>query len=161
MKRIVALGKVDFKKLAFWMFITYLAMALGGYFSASAKDVYASLTLPAFAPPPWLFGPVWFVLYTLMGIGAYLVSVSGSRNKSDALAIYLLNLFINITWSLIFFTFGLFFAALVDIVLLIGIVAFMIRAFYIANPVAGYLQIPYILWLCFAAVLNLFIVILN
>lgn len=87
-----------------WFFITFLAAALGARASISAADFYAGLTLPAWAPPASVFGPVWTVLYALMALAAWLVwRQSGWRVAKTALVLYLLQLALNVLWSWLFF----------------------------------------------------------
>ena len=100
--------------------------------------------------PGYIFPIVWTILYILMGISSYLV-----RNNKKLIDIYKLNLIVNLSWPFIFFTFNLKFFAFFWIILLIIIVIIMIYIFYKENKIAGLLLIPYLLWLLFAAVLNL------
>jgi len=116
---------------------------------------------PSFAPPAIVFPIVWTILYTLMGISSYIISESNSPRKDKALTIYWIQLIFNLLWSFVFFVFNLKTFAFIWILVLILLVILMIREFLSINKTAGYLQIPYLLWLVFASILNLSIVFLN
>lgn len=124
---------------------------------------YATLNKPPFSPPNWIFGPVWTLLYLLMGISAFLIWRKGLHNKKvkKALGYFLLQLFFNFIWSVIFFGFHSPLLGLLDIVVLLVLVIITIASFYKSSRIAAYLLIPYLLWLSFATILNLSIVVLN
>ncbi|MBI4129801.1 tryptophan-rich sensory protein [Candidatus Roizmanbacteria bacterium] len=122
---------------------------------------YTSLIKPDFTPPSWIFAPAWTILYILMGIAAYIISTTKKKEERHALQIYWAQLLVNILWSLLFFGLRNPVLALVDIVLLWGMIMLTIRAFYKLSSIASYLLIPYLLWVSFALILNLTIVILN
>lgn len=154
------------KKKKIISLIVSLAISLGvGGLSAlstmNSDEVYNSLNQPALAPPSWLFPVVWSILFALMGISAYLVYVSDSPIKKQALTIYAVQLAVNFVWPLLFFRLEAFLFSFLWILLLIVLVVEMAAAFYKANKTAGLLQIPYILWLIFAAYLNFMIFRLN
>ena len=96
-----------------------------------------------------------------MGISSYIIIKSNSNKKNDALFIYGVQLIINLFWSIWFFVFRFYFLSFIWILLLIGFVVVMIKKFYTISKISAYLQIPYLLWLIFAAILNLSIWILN
>ncbi len=125
-----------------------MLLTLGGMraFAASAQ--------PALTPPGWVFPVVWTALYILMGVSSALVYRANDDNRRDALHVYALQLFLNFGWTILFFGFQLTFAAFVWIVLLEAVIVVMIAMFVVVRPVAGYLQIPYFLWVAFAAYLN-------
>lgn len=117
---------------------------------------YAGLNKPSFNPPAWLFGPVWTLLYILMGISLWLVIKDGmsSRPVQQAVALFAVQLGLNLAWSIIFFGLHLIAVAFIEILVLdIFIVATML-AFRRINPTAGWLFIPYICWTAFASVLT-------
>jgi len=150
--------------LACFILISFAAGAIGGFFTASAIPTwYAGLAKPSFSPPNWLFGPVWALLYALMGIAAYLIFEKGMEKKSVKGAIDLFSgqLILNVAWSIIFFGFHSPLFAFICIILLWLAIAFTIRSFYAIDRRAAYLLAPYLLWVSFAAVLNLLIVLLN
>ena len=115
---------------------------------------------PSFAPPAILFPIVWTILYTLMGISSYLVITEGGDNEK-ALKYYVLQLTVNLIWPFLFFSLKMYILSFVWILLLIYLVVRMILEFYKINKTAAYLQIPYLLWLIFASILNLAISLLN
>ncbi len=115
---------------------------------------YASLSKPAFNPPNWVFGPVWTILYALMGISAYLIYKSRNKGKNAALIVFAAQLFLNVLWSFAFFGAKSPLYGLVVIVLLWAAIVFTILKFRAISKTAAYLLIPYLLWASFAAVLN-------
>ena len=137
--------------------ISNLAGAIGSMFTFSAIPTwYKGLIKPALNPPNWLFGPVWTVLYILMGVAAGMVWSKGleQRGVKVALAVFLFQLVLNALWSIIFFGWHKLGLALAEIVLLWIIILINIILFYRINTTAGYLLVPYILWVSFAAYLN-------
>ena len=120
-----------------------------------------NLIKPSFAPPSFLFGIVWTILYILMGISSYLIYESMSCHKSNCLLLYILNLVLNFTWPIIFFNLEARLFAFLFILLLDTVVILMTLCFYGIDKRAGYLNIPYILWLLFATVLNFSVYLLN
>ncbi|MDF2479933.1 MULTISPECIES: TspO/MBR family protein [Stenotrophomonas] len=138
-----------------WAIITFLAAALGARASISAADFYASLTLPAWAPPASVFGPVWTVLYALMALAAWLVWRQGGwRAAAPALALYLLQLALNVLWSWLFFGWKQGALAFADIALLLALIVATIVAFHRVRPAAAWLLLPYLAWVTFASALN-------
>lgn len=123
---------------------------------SSIADWYPSLNKPWFNPPNWLFGPVWTVLYILMGISAGIVWNKGFYHKWVKTALYhfAFQLLLNGFWPLLFFGLKEPFLALLNIITLFVVLMFTIRWFKVVNETAAYLLIPYAVWLLFAAVLN-------
>ena len=155
------------KKNKFWTVLIFLAIPLTvGTLSGvlfSAGDEYGAMVKPMLAPPAWLFPIVWTVLFTLMGISSYLIyreHVSRGEKKT-ALIIYGIQLLVNFFWPLFFFKLGTYLFAFIWLILLWILVLIMILKFTKINKTAGFLQIPYILWLTFAAYLNLAVYLLN
>lgn len=135
--------------------VVFIAAALGAFASVQAGAFYAGLQRPGWAPPGWLFGPVWTLLYTMMGIAAWLVwRQVGLQAGRKALGVFLLQLVFNALWSWLFFAWSLGAWAFVDILLLLGLIAANVILFSRISMVAGLLLVPYGLWVCFAAVLN-------
>lgn len=124
---------------------------------------YRTLNKPFFSPPNWVFGPVWTILYVLMGVSLYLVWKKGVKNEKTrtALLYFFIQLALNFLWTFIFFGFHSPLAAFVTIVILWIMILVSIRKFYPLSKTAAYLLIPYILWVSFASVLNFSIVVLN
>jgi benzodiazapine receptor len=137
--------------------------AIAGMFtSQSVPEWYATLNRPSFNPPNWIFGPVWTSLYILMGISFFLIwKQEASKVRNRAILIFLLQLLLNFAWSFIFFFFNLIGLALVEIILLWISIVMMLVVFYKIKPVASYINIPYLLWVTFATVLNASYYILN
>lgn len=152
--------KINIRKLIISILIPVLLGGLVGLLTGASNN-YKDLVQPSFAPPSILFPIVWTILYILMGISSYIISESDSYYKGEALFIYYVQLVVNLLWSFIFFTFNWYFIAFLWILLLIYLVYVMIRKFYSISKANAYLQIPYLLWLVFASVLNLSIFILN
>lgn len=150
--------KIDYKKLFLNILIPVILGAIVGFLSGSSKG-YDYIVQPSFAPPSIVFPIVWTILYILMGVSSYIVSTNDAYN--NALPSYYFQLIINLLWSFIFFKFKLYFIAFLWIILLIVSVIVMIKKFYNISRVSAYLQIPYLLWLIFAAYLNYAIYILN
>lgn len=135
--------------------------AIAGYLTKDSMTIYQQLEKSALSPPGWVFPVVWTILYILMGISAYLIYVSDSEEKDRAISLYVLQLFLNFSWSIIFFNMEAYLFAFVVLVLLWVIIFLMIRSFYEINKIAGLLQIPYLLWVTIAGYLNLSIYLLN
>jgi len=126
----------------------------------SGEAQYNTLIQPSFAPPGILFPIVWTILYVLMGV-SYGILQSKELVTPDIQLIYYLQLFVNAMWSIIFFTLEWRLFAFFWILLLIVLVVIMIVKFYNKNKLAGLLQIPYLLWITFAAFLNFSVYLLN
>ena len=157
---------MKFKPLAFIIniAITLSVGALGG--RATAKSVqtwYPTLNKPSFNPPNWLFAPVWTSLYILIGIAAYLVWIRRDRiiHLPRTIAIYFIQLILNLAWSFIFFYLHEIGFALFEILILLAVIIINARMFYKINKWAGLIFIPYILWVSFASFLTYNIFILN
>jgi benzodiazapine receptor len=136
---------------------------LAGMFTSEAiPGWYASLNQPSFNPPNWVFGPVWTMLYIIMGISLFLIwKLPASKQRNQAILIFMVQLFLNFCWSFFFFYFKMIGVALVDILLLWITIIFMLVRFYVIKPVAAYINIPYLLWVTFASALNLAYFFLN
>lgn len=151
-------------KLIISIAICQLAGIIGSFFTISQiPSWYAGLIKPSFNPPNWLFGPVWLTLYTLMGISLYLIWLKGFKTKQakTALLLFATQLVLNSLWSIIFFGWHMTDYALAEIVLLWFVILAVIIRFYKISKPATYLLVPYILWVSFAAFLNLSIFLLN
>ena len=144
--------------------ICELAGIIGSVFTTpSIPGWYEGLAKPPFNPPNWIFGPVWTILYAMMGVAAYLVYEKGMRNKEvkRAMAVFAGQLLLNTLWSIVFFGAHMILAGAGVIVLLwVGILASILLFRPISKPTA-YLLVPYILWVSFATVLNSSLYILN
>lgn len=141
-----------------------IPLAVGGIaaiFTTKGMPFYEMQRKPWFTPPKALFPIVWTILYILMGISSAMIWKSNAPGKKAALKIYAAQLIVNFFWSVLFFGLHWYFIAFLWLLLLIALVLLMIKAFYAIRPAAAYLQIPYLLWCCFAAVLNFSIWFLN
>ncbi len=135
--------------------------ALSGLASMNGMKEFAELKQPPLSPPGWLFPVVWTALYTLMGISAARVYLEGGEEDRPALIVYAVQLIVNALWTPIFFALELRLVAFVWLLILIGLVIYMITRFRRVDKAAAYLQIPYIIWLAFAAYLNFGVFLLN
>lgn len=141
--------------LVAWLLVAFAASAIGAFASVQAREFYGEVIQPAWAPPGWIFGPVWTVLYALMGVAAWLVWRSGGfRANRAALGSFLVQLALNALWSWLFFAWRLGGWAFAEIVALLVAIAITLVLFWRARPVAGALLIPYLLWVAFACVLS-------
>jgi tryptophan-rich sensory protein len=157
--------KVSFSlsKFILSLILTLGAGLIGGLFSMNAKMIFEQLKEPSFAPPSWVFMPVWIFLYIIMGIAFYRVWAKGRETPGvkSAMFYFILQLVFNVLWSVFFFSLGLRAAALVDLIILIIYTAITTVKFFRIDKAAGILMIPYLLWLIFAGALNFAIVLLN
>ncbi len=139
----------------FLVLLPLIVGGLSGYLNMETMSQYQVLNQPPLAPPAWLFPVAWTVLYLLMGIGAAIVCCSDKEGKKEALTLFFIQLAFNFCWSFFFFTFEWRLFAFVWLIILLLLVLAMTKAFSKVSPLAAKLQIPYILWLCFAGYLNL------
>jgi benzodiazapine receptor len=154
----------DFPKLVASVVGCELVGIIGTPFTISAISTwYVFLNKPFFSPPNWIFGPVWTILYFFMGVSAFLVWQKGLNHKKvkKALTYFKLQLFFNFLWSILFFGLHSPILGLVDIIVLLVSIILTIGAFYKISKIAAYLLIPYLLWVSFATILNISIVVLN
>ncbi len=156
------------KKQAFYIAIAVGVCLLIGFLSgfatqSSVNDWYVNLNKPVFTPPNWLFGPVWTLLYIMMGVAAGIVWSKGFYHKWVKTALYHFGfqLLFNALWSVVFFGFQNPFWALLVILVLMMLILGTIRWFNVVSKLAAYLLIPYFLWVCFASLLNYRIWMLN
>lgn len=141
--------------------LTFAVGGLGAAVTYLGMDSFRTIQKPPLSPPEWLFPVVWTVLFALMAVGAarvYLKSRSGSRR---ALLLYAAQLAANFLWCVFFFAMGAYLFSFLWLIVLIALVALTAYAFYRTDKLAGLIQIPYLLWLCFAGYLNLAIYIIN
>ena len=151
------------KLLVFCIAVPLLVGALAGFLTRDSMAAFAALEKPPLSPPGILFPIVWTVLYVLMGVASYLVLTSGARQEDidHAITAYGLQLAMNFLWSFIFFQMGWYLTAFVWLVLLWIAILYTLLVFRkISNP-AGWLLVPYLLWVTFAGYLNLSIYLLN
>ena len=139
--------KIDYKKLIIFILVPLSLGAIVGILTTPNSNIDSIL-------PPIVFPIIWSILYILMGVSSYLVY----EETKEIPKIYIIQLIFNLLWSFVFFKFKLFTLAFIWILFLILLVILMIRDFLSKNKLAGYLQIPYLIWLFIAAILNLIII---
>ncbi|MBB3805241.1 tryptophan-rich sensory protein [Xanthomonas arboricola] len=138
-----------------WLALCYAVAGLGALASIQAASFYADLQRPAWAPPGWLFGPVWTALYGMMAVAVWLVWRRGGwAGARLALGMFILQLALNGLWSWLFFAWHMGAWAFADIVLLWLTLAATIGVFAKRSSVAAWLLVPYLAWVSFAAALN-------
>ncbi len=138
-----------------WLLLTFIAAALGAAASADAGAFYAQLVRPSWAPPGWLFGPVWSILYALMAVSAWLVwRARGFARARTALTLFVVQLAANALWSWLFFVWREGGLALADVLMLWILIAATIVWFQRVSTLAGVLLYPYLAWVSFASALT-------
>ncbi|HET7187239.1 MAG TPA: TspO/MBR family protein [Gemmatimonadaceae bacterium] len=138
-----------------WLLAALATGAVGALSTRHAREFYAGLVRPRWAPPGWLFGPVWTVLYLLMGVAAWLVwRAAGWSGATATLSLFLVQLVFNALWSWVFFSWRRGALAFANIVLLLALIAATILAFARVHPFAAALLLPYFTWVAFATALT-------
>jgi len=141
--------------LAFWLFTGFATAGIGALGSADSPELYRSLDRPSWAPPAWLFGPVWTVLYVLIGISAWLVwRERGAAKARIELIVFLIQLALNALWTWLFFAWRQGGLAFGEILLLGVMIVVNIVLFWRIRPLAGAILLPYLLWVAFASMLT-------
>ena len=155
--------KKNWKIYGAWIAIAEAIGALSGLLSREGMRIYSQTVIqPTLAPPMWVFPVVWSILFALMGISAAIIWQSPeSELRSKGLNLFVAQLMVNFFWSLIYFNLQAFGFAFLWLVLLWALVAWMIWTFYQVEPLAAWLQIPYLLWLTFAGYLSFSVWMLN
>ena len=137
--------------LAFFLFLVVLASSVGGLFPPG--EWYAALAKPPLNPPNWLFAPAWAVLYIAMAVAAWLVWKSEHESISP-LVLWGIQLALNALWSYLFFGLQMVGVALIEVVIMLAFIIVTCISFFRANITAGWLMVPYIVWVTFATYLN-------
>ena len=141
--------------------VTFLVSFIGGLTTINYKEPwYSLLNKPAFNPPDWVFAPVWTTLYLMMTLAIWLFWHSSSKDK-NTIYLYLIHLVINTTWSVVFFGFHNISLAILNLVVLIIIIVLLVFKYKNISLLSMYLMIPYLLWCCFALLLNIEIFLIN
>lgn len=156
--------KTDWKLLIKNLVIPLLVGVVSGFLTRDAnKEFTATAVQPSFTPPGWVFPVAWTILYIFMGVSSYLIEITpyNTGKKNRALITYYISLLFNFCWSFIFFGFNLYLIAFVWLVILLALVVIYTLKYLKINKIAGYLNIPYILWLVFAGILNFSVYLLN
>lgn len=157
----VKIKKMNWLELLIFVVIIEATGFLSSFLSGNIRPEYMRLIKPPFAPPGLVFGIVWPILYASMGIAVYRVFNHHSKASKYALLWFGIQLFLNFCWSIVFFRFELFWAAVAIIVALDVTVAYTIYLFGKIDKIAQWLMIPYLLWIIFATYLNIGFAILN
>ena len=151
------------KILSFILFalITYSASVIGSIATIEFKEPwYSLLSKPTFNPPSWIFAPVWTTLYLMMTIAVWNFWHSKNRDM-NTVYIYFIHLIFNTTWSIVFFVFHKLIVALIVLFILISLITVLLFRFRRVNMISFYMMIPYLLWCCFALILNFKLILLN
>ena len=156
-------GKVKWKQLVICVALPLAVGALAGLLSRGGMESYQSVYKPLLAPPAWVFPVMWTILYVLMGVASWLVRSSNASPERirRAMGAYALQLAANFIWPLIFFVLGAWLLAFVWLILLFALALVCALRFGYIDARAGKLMAPYLLWLFFAAYLNLGVYLLN
>ena len=153
--------KNKFLSFSLFALITYSASLVGGLATFNFKEPWYSLLIkPSFNPPDWIFAPVWTTLYLMMTISIWIYWHNKNRDI-NTIYIYFIHLIFNTTWSIVFFVFHNLIVALIVLVILIGLIVNLILRFKHLTMTSVYLMIPYLLWCCFALILNFNLILLN
>ena len=153
--------KNKFLSFIIFAFTTYLASFIGGIATYTYKEPwYSSLTKASFNPPDWVFAPVWTTLYLFMTIAIWSAWQKNNHNI-NLVYIYLIHLFFNTTWSIVFFVYHNIFLALINLIILISLIILLMVKFKAVSKLSFYIMIPYLLWCCYALILNTTLFILN
>ena len=132
-----------------------------GSLIGNVQNGFEGITKPSFTPPALVFPIAWTILYILMGISTYIIYESNSKEKTKSLVIYGIQLILNASWTFFFFNLNWFFFSFILVIIILILVIIMIYKFYNINKTAAYLQLPYVLWLIFAAILSYNVYLLN
>ena len=160
---IVLNKKIRWKELIISLAIPLAVGGLSTLITKDAMESFQALRQPLLSPPAWLFPVVWTLLYLLMGLASYQVYTSGASEprRRKALTVYGIQLAANFLWSLLFFSLGMYLTAFIWILVLWLLIFVCSILFYYIRNSAGKLMIPYVIWVTFAAYLNLGIYLLN
>ena len=156
----------NYKSLIFIILITFLSSFIAGFITQLNIDPwYQSLNKLSFSPPNWIFGPVWTVLYAFMSIAIWVVYEKSKKSdlifSRKILRYYFGHLAVNFSWSFIFFYFHLIFFAFINILVLIITIILLMNLYFPRSKISFILMVPYLIWVTFAAVLNLGLYLIN
>ena len=153
--------KNKFVSFVIFSAVTYSASFIGSFATLSSKEPwYSSLNKSFLTPPDWVFAPVWTTLYLFMSIAIWNAWHKNNRN-AKLVYIYLIHLFFNTTWSIVFFVYHSISVALINLIIIIIFIIYLMSKFKNISNLSFYLMIPYLLWCCYALILNLTLLILN
>ena len=152
--------KNKYLSLSIILVITFLAPAIGSYTTLTFKEPwYSELILPNFNPPSWLFPPVWSSLYLMMSLAIWKIWINYFDNK--ILKIYFVHIIFNSTWTVVFFGFHQIGYALINLLIILFFIVVLMKKYFEKDKISFYLMIPYLIWSCYAFVLNSAILVLN
>ena len=153
--------KNKFISFVLFFIITYSASFIGGMATISFKEPwYSQLVKSNYNPPDWIFTPVWTTLYLMMTLAIWFYWHSKNR-EMNTIYIYFIHIVFNTTWSIVFFGLHQILLALIVLIILIALIINLILRFKRVNIFSVYLMIPYLLWCCFALILNTSLVMIN
>ncbi len=155
--------KIQWKTLIICLAIPLAVGGLSAWLTMNAMRLFSSLNQPPLSPPPWVFGVVWTILYLLMGLASYSIVTSNGhrRDINSALTVYGVQLVFNFFWSIIFFNWGAYLFAFFWLAVLWVLIFITLRRFAAIRSLAGWLLIPYLVWVSLAGYLNLGVYLLN
>jgi len=155
--------KINKKRLIICLVIPLAVGGLAALLTGGGMDTFESLNKPPLSPPGWLFPVAWTILYILMGIASYLALTSGApqENIRRAIVLYGIQLAFNFLWPIFFFSLSAYLFAFIWLVVLWLLILATTVSFHRLSNIAGYLMIPYLLWVSFAGYLNLGIYLMN
>ena len=158
----LVLIKIKWKPLIISIAIPLLLIGgASALLTMNSMEKYKEINRPALSPPGWIFPVVWTILFILMGIASYIIYESDSPNKAKALTIYVVQLLLNLSWSLVFFNLDQYWISVAIIIALDRLIALNIAFFGSISKVAAFLLLPYMIWALFATYLNISIAMLN
>ena len=142
------------------LLITFAAPAIGSYATSTFKEPwYSEIILPSFNPPSWVFAPVWSSLYLMMSLAIWKIWINYFDNK--ILKIYFVHIIFNSTWTVVFFGFHQIGYALINLLIILFFIVVLMKKYFKKDKISFYLMIPYLIWSCYAFVLNIAILVLN
>lgn len=153
--------KINLKQLAISLAVSLGTGFLSGIVTMLGMESFKKSNKPPLTPPDFIFPIVWTLLFILMGISAYIIYRSDKQGKSKALIVYGIQLLVNFFWPIFFFNFSAYLFSFIWILLLWLLIILMIKLFYPISKTAALLQIPYLLWITFAAYLNFGVYLMN
>ena len=155
-----------YKSLALIVIVTYLISVPAGFITAQSVGTwYVNIVRPSFSPPNWVFGPVWTTLYSLMSVAVWNIW-NELKNTDPAYAkkivsIYFIHLLVGASWSFVFFGYYQIGMGAFIIILILVFIIYLMRIYWNISKISFYLMVPYLLWSCFALILNIAIWKLN
>ena len=152
--------KKKYLSLVIILLITFIAPAIGSYATSTFKEPwYSEIILPVFNPPSWVFAPVWSSLYLMMSLAIWKIWINIFDSK--LLKIYFVHVFFNSTWTIVFFGFHQIGLALLNLIIILIFIVILMKEYFKKDKISFYLMIPYLIWSCYAFVLNSAILVLN